>query len=409
MTENEMNRVFFLLVFLSLVIIQPAYAEDDDNGHEESTMVRSIAEHDKEKDHLDENRSAHDHKEGEHDHHEEASDVELDEAQRRTAGIETITVNRQLLGNAITAPGEVMLNAYRTVKVTPRINAQVIKRHVRLGDHVKKDQPLVTLSSVEMSEAQGELLEADTEWKRVQKLGRKVVSEKRYIAAQVAYQQSVARVHAYGMTASQTDALQVEGDASRATGEFTLLAAQEGTIITDDFIVGELIEPGHVLFTLSDESLLWVETRLTPEDAGDVAVGAPARVKAGNNWLDGEVIQSRHTLDETTRTLAVHVEVANPEDRLHPGQFVTVTIEGKEKQSGIAVPLPAVLRSPDGDWQVYVETAQGRFEPREIKVLGTMGDRMLIDGIDEGASIVGNGAFFIQSEIAKGGFEVHNH
>ena len=51
----------------------------------------------------------------------------------------------------------------------------------------------------------------------------------------------------------------------------------------------------------------------------------------------------------------------------------------------------------------------GRFEPKEIDVLTTVGDQMLIQGIAEGTTVVGKGAFFVQSEMAKGGFDPHNH
>ncbi len=350
----------------------------------------------------------HDHGDG-HGHEEVASDVELTAAQRTMAGIETIVVRRSSLGEAITSPGEVMLDAYRTTRVTPRIPAQVMKRHVRLGDHVRKGESLITLSSVEMAEAQGGLMEANVELRRVKKLGRKVVSEKRYVAAQIAWQQAYARVSAYGMTKTQIDSLIRTGDASRATGEFQLLSFQDGTVISDDFVVGELVEPGHLLMEISDENMLWVEARLTPDSAARIAMGSPARIQVGERWMDGKVVQARHTLDEITRTLALHLEVANPDDLLHPGQFVNVVIESKEKKEGIVVPVAAVLRSPDGDWQLFVETSPGRFEPQEVKVLGTVGDRMLIEGVAEGTTIVGKGAFFVQSEMAKGGFDPHNH
>jgi len=267
----------------------------------------------------------------------------------------------------------------------------------------------VTLSGVEMAEAQGAVLGAKVELRRVKKLGRKVVSEKRYVAAQIAYQQAYAKVRAYGMSSSQIDALLKTGDASRATGQFVLLASQSGTVISDKFIVGEIIEPGRVLFDISDESTLWVEARLTPEAAANIQLGASARVNVGKRWLTGKVTQARHTLDETTRTLGVNIEVANPNDALHPGQFVSVVIESKNKQSGIVVPLGAVMRAADGDWQVFVEVAPGRFEPKEVEVLQTVGNQMLIEGIAEGTTIVSKGTFFVQSEIAKSGFSVHNH
>ncbi len=417
-----MKRVQILLVLLALTsppaILAEQQEHDHDHDHEEKAFDFSGMEmednthsdHDEES-HGHEDEHGHDEKHDAHGHgHDEApTDTELSDAQRRMAGIETIVAKRQSLGVAITSPGEVMLNAYRTTRVTPRIPAQVMKRLVRLGDHVKKGQPLITLSSVEMAEAQGDLMEANVELRRVKKLGRKVVSEKRYVAAQIAWQQAYARVNAYGMTKKQINSLIKTGDAARATGEFQLLSFQDGTVISDDFVVGELVEPGHLLMEISDESLLWVEARLTPESAALITLGSPARIQVGQRWLDGKVVQARHTLDETTRTLALHVEVANPDDSLHPGQFVNVVIEGKEKQEGIAVPVAAVLRSPDGHWQVFEEIAPGRFEPKEVEVLSTVGDRMLIEGIPEGTTVVGKGAFFVQSEMAKGGFDPHNH
>ncbi len=423
-----MKNRLVLLILLSLASSGIAFAgkghdHKEDDGMDDFSGIEIEESHD---DHGDEGHQhkeeghghkddgheekGHDHGDGHgHGHGEAASDAELSADQRRMAGIETMKVKSQSLGDAITAPGEVILNAYRTTKVTPRTPAQVIKRHARLGDHVKKGQPLVTLSSVEMAESQGALMKAHTELRRVEKLGRKVVSEKRFVTAQIAYQQAFAKVKAYGMTEKQIKSLIKTGDATHATGEFRLLSFQNGTVISDDFVVGELIEPGYELMTISDESVLWIEARLTPEDTARIAVGSPAQVQIGKRWLSGKVTRERHTLDETTRTLAVHIEVANKNDEIHPGQFVHVVIEGNNKRQGIVVPVEAVLRSPDGDWQVFVETAQDRFEPREVKILKTVGNQILIEGIAEGTTIVGKGAFFVQSQMAKGGFDPHNH
>lgn len=396
-----MKKTLFLLALFTPASVTTALAQDDhDHGAEtvqETTAKTSSKAADKTG------------KEESNAHVEKAGDVELSAAQRQTAGIETAIVKTQFLAEQITAPGEVVINAYGTANVTPRIAAQVVRRHARLGDYVEQDQPLVTLSSVEMAEAQGVLLEAQAEWRRVEKLGREVVSDKRFVTAQIAYQQAYAKVRAYGMTEKQVEALVKTGDAAKATGEFALLALQEGTVISDNFTLGELIEPGRVLFQVTDESSIRVKARLTSAKAAAVAVGNRAKIKSGNDWLQGKVVQTDHTLDEATRTLAVQIEVANPQHRLHAGQFVETVIEGKQTSRGLVVPLAAVLRSPDGDWQVFVETAPGRFEPKEVDVLRTVGDQMVIKGITEGTTIVTQGAFFVQSEIAKSGFSVHNH
>ena len=68
-----------------------------------------------------------------------------------------------------------------------------------------------------------------------------------------------------------------------------------------------------------------------------------------------------------------------------------------------------MLRSPDGDWLLFVQDEDGGFLPREVEILNSSGDQYEISGVAVGENIVITGAFFIQSEFAKSGFSVHNH
>ena len=347
----------------------------------------------------------------EHDNLKEQAEsgaVVISAQQQRVAGIVVEPLQLRSLASEISAPGEVKLNAYLTRKVSPRITAQIMQRHVQLGQHVTIGQLLVTLSSVDMAEAQGVLQVAEREWRRVESLGKSTVSERRYTEAQVAQQQARSRVRAYGMTSGQIDAL-LAGNKGSADGTLQLLASQPGTVIRDDFVEGEFVEPGRELFEISDESQLWVEANLTPEEARHVKTDSPARVRFGDTWFEGRVIQAHHVLDETTRTLAVRIEVANPDEQLHPGLFVDTRIAGSVLVDVFAVPEDAVLRSPDGDWTVFVEESAGKFKPFEVDVIRTVNGLAVIEGVTSGTRIVTEGAFFVQSEIAKSGFEIHNH
>jgi len=335
--------------------------------------------------------------------------VSLTPEQVKAAGIVTEVLQLQHVTAEILAPGEIRLNAYATTKVTPRIAAQIVKRHVVLGDTVTEGQPLLTLSSVDMAQAQGDLLVAEREWQRVRKLGREVLSEQRYTEARVAYEQARARAIAYGLTEQEIKKLLDQGKAGMADGRFQLLAPQAGTVIRDDFVVGERVEPGRELYEISDESRLWVEARLTPGQAAEVQIGAHATVVARGERSSGEVIQVHHALDEGTRTLGVRIEVPNPDDRLHPGLFVKAHIDGASTKQVLAVPNDAVLRSPDGDWQVFVEQEPGEFEPREVEVIRTTAKFTVIGGLEPGIRVATQGAFFLQSELAKSGFDIHNH
>ena len=377
-----MKILLLFTLLLAMMMSSPAFAVDDGHGHDQ------------------------------HNGHEEEGDgsVELTLESMKEAGIVVEPLIKQNLEGEINAPGEVKLNSYLSSKVTPRITAQVVKRHARLGDAVKKGQPLLTMSSVEMAEAVGELLVAHNEWERLKKLGQKAVSAKRYNEARVADTQARAKVMAYGMTGPQVEALHSKGS-SMTPGNFQLIALQEGIIISDDFIEGELIEPGRILFNIVNESSLWVESSLSPKQAEEVEIGANARVHVpGNSWLKGKVIQKHHLLDEETRTIGIRIEVNNEGDILHQGMFVDTRIKTGKGNTYLAMPTESVLRSPDGDWIVFVEQEEaGHFKSEEIEVVETIGDYTVIKGLPEGTRIVSSGAFFVRSELAKSGFAVHNH
>jgi RND family efflux transporter MFP subunit len=346
--------------------------------------------------------------------HEESGEedgvVHLTQEQMKTAGINVTKLSFSNIASAFTAPGEIMLNDYRTVKITPRISAQIIERHALLGDNVVVDQPLVTLSSVEMAEAEGKLMVAEREWLRVKSLGRKVVSDKRYTEARVNRDQAKARVRAYGMSNEQINSLLDPKGKTVADGTFSLVATLEGRILHDDFIIGERVEPGRELMVIADESVMWVEARVRPEDAGLIRTGNAATIYMNDIAMPATVSQIYHTLDETTRTLAVRLEVENIDDHLHPGMFVNARIQTDNKIQALIVPEAAVLRSPDGDWQVLVEQDEpGEFKAVEIELEYVSDGNAVITGLEAGIPVVTEGAFFVQSELAKSGFEIHDH
>jgi RND family efflux transporter MFP subunit len=388
--STGLNLMKIAMLTLSLGALNIAYAA---GGHDEG-------EHEE---------SGHEEAGHEEDGHEEEASVKLTARQLEVAGITVETIQLQKVADVVNAPGEIMLNEYKTTSVTPRVSAQVVSRHAKLGDMVSVGQPLLTLSSVEMATAQGDLLVTHREWQRVKKLGRKVVSAQRYTEARVKHEQAKARALAYGMTSKQADEFMKSGDASLANGSFQLLSPQAGTVIADDFIVGELIEPGRELFVISDETSLWVEAKLTAAQAALVSTGSPVDIVSGNKHFPGKVVQMHHALDEETRTLGVRIELANPDDELHPGVFVQAQISSSKNEQAFAVPIDAILRSPDGDWVVFTEHEAGEFEPLEVEFVRTAGNQVVIEGIEPGTRVVTHGAFFVQSELAKAGFSVHNH
>jgi len=67
------------------------------------------------------------------------------------------------------------------------------------------------------------------------------------------------------------------------------------------------------------------------------------------------------------------------------------------------------MRNPDGDWAIFVEESPGQFRSQEVELKRALGSLREINGIVPGTRIVTDGAFFVASQIAKGGFDPHNH
>ncbi len=326
------------------------------------------------------------------------------------AGIRIEVLEPVVLNSTIFVPAEIRPNGYQSSVITPRIPAIVVERHARLSDVVEMGTPLVTLFSRDVASAEGEFLVADREWHRVRNLGREVVSERRYLEAQVARAQAEAVLLSYGLGRTAIDAVvAVRRNADHSPGEFTLMADRSGTLISDNFRDGELIEPGQMLFEIVDLETVWVEARVDASDAAEIQPGGAAWVHLIGGKREAIVEQVNSTVDEETRTINVRLVAANADRTLRPGLFVQAEIEVGEQAAVLAVPNDALVRSSDGDWVLFVQDDDGGLRSVEIERIKVSGNHTIIGGIPVGTRVAVSGAFFLQSELAKGGFDIHNH
>ena len=339
---------------------------------------------------------------GQHDsEHEDEEDgfVSLTRQQREEAHIETESIELKRLSTTIILPAEVAVNGYRSARVTPKIPSVVESRHVRLGDVVVAGAPLVSLSSVEMADAAGELMLASYEWRLVRELGREAVSGRRYAEAETAQRKAMARVLAYGLTERHALTLSTSDDLHAFSGRFDLFAPRAGTVFSDDFVVGELVEPGRVLIEIVDESSVWVEARAN--ELPEVERGTFANVLLDSGQvLKGRVIQRHHRLDEATRTQAIRIEVDNVDDMLHPGQFLEVELETGMTEPVLAVRGTAVTLV-EGRESVF-RLEGNEFHPVEISGGDELGDWVIIKkGLRPGDIVATTGVFYIKSLLLK--------
>jgi len=397
-----------LALALLATLANPAWAEENhDHAHNESNEAEQHAQQAARDNSDDHDEHAHGREAESAASHSEGATLELTAEQQKMLNLQVITLQPDAdATRTLTVPAEIISNQYRTWVVPVRIDSQVQSRSATLGQHMEKDDPIATLFSPAMAQLQSELQVAADGWRRVKNLGRRTVGNQRYLDAQGQYQSLRARAKGYGLSdGAITD---IEAGKSEK-GVYTLAAPDDGLVLEDAFQQGQWLTAGSALVTLVDESELWAEAALPPSPGLQISTGTSARVIVGGTSVDGKVIQSGHRLNPVTRTLSVRVAIPNAGHLLHPGMFADVALALAAPENALTVPEEALTRSADGDWQLFVEEEPGHYKPVEIQLNGQLENRRIVTGIESGTRVVTRGAFFLASEMAKSGFDIHNH
>ena len=413
-----MKTLIALITTLVFFISVPAIAED--HGHDKAGHAHESIDNAKEDGRGKEKSDAH---VGHDDQKEEGGGaIKLTPTQVKQAGIESEMVKIRPEVRAINAPGSVDFDAYKLADITTLVDGAIHGRHVRLGDDVKKGQKLVTLTSSALAQSEADYLRAEAEHRktkldlqRIETLAKeKIVSQARLQQATSLHQAAHANLAAaraalssYGLSSKKIGALMRSGQ----YGQLTLYAPSSGTIVADEFRLGQHIAAGTRLMQIVDESTVWVEVKLSLSQMDGITKGRSAVVSTKDNskHYRAKVINVYHQLDKTTRTVGVRLEVQNPEDALHPGMFVSAEIETGSGEESLLLPEGAIQRQ-GSELIVFVEEEPGHFERREVRVgKASVGFVPVLEGLKEGESVVVKGAFVLASELAKSGFEAHNH
>ncbi|MCH6547559.1 MAG: efflux RND transporter periplasmic adaptor subunit, partial [Gemmatimonadetes bacterium] len=148
---------------------------------------------------------------------------------------------------------------------------------------------------------------------------------------------------------------------------------------------------------------VWIEPSIFEQDIALVREGQRATTTfdalPGREFA-GRVTFIYPTLDMTTRTLRVRIEVANPRGIIKPMMFGTVKIETAGTR-GVTVPLTAVLPTGDRDFAFVLRA--GALVPTEVTV-GARGDSaiVVVDGLAVGDTVVASATFLFDSESNLG-------
>jgi cobalt-zinc-cadmium efflux system membrane fusion protein len=149
--------------------------------------------------------------------------------------------------------------------------------------------------------------------------------------------------------------------------------------------------------TLADLSSVWVTALVPEKDLGAVFKGQPAEVTLdaylGKSW-SGKVAFVADVIEPDSRRDKVRLAFANPDTRLKPNMFATVTLQGVQ-QSQVVVPTSALLMNNDRT-TVFVQTGDWTFERRIVELSLEEGlDVAISSGVKAGEQVVVKGGILL--------------
>lgn len=320
-----------------------------------------------------------------------SGEIVLDAGRRQQIGVTTARAELRSLAVPVRAVGKVTYDQTRLTDVTLKVGGWIQELYVdRLGQTVRQGEPLFTLNSPDLFEAQQEFLNATSS----QRMSREVGSN---TSTQFLYEARRQRQRLSDLSLDQIKEL----DARRAPIEvMPILSPASGSVIEKEVVAGASVEPGVRLLRIAGLDRVWVEAEVYESELALLTVGAPATVTLP--YLPGRRFNGRigfiyPWLDGATRTGRVRIELANPGLVLKPEMYAEVHFErtlGKK----LAVPESAILYAGERRY-VFLDLGNGRLRPQAVALGRQAGDWVeVLSGLDTGDSVVTSGNFLIAAE-----------
>jgi membrane fusion protein, heavy metal efflux system len=329
------------------------------------------------------------------------------------------------------AVGRIAYNEDASTLVLTPFSGRVVRLIAKIGDTVKRGDPLFEIDSPEVVQPQNDFIAAFTalnkarsqlalaqiierrqknlydgkatplkEWEQAH--AQLVAAENDMRAADTALEAVRNRLRILGLTDEQIAALEAKRAISRATPIF---APIDGTVIARKVGPGQHLrsDAGDALFAIANLSSMWLKAQVPENNIPLVRVGQEIEVKV--TALPDRVFKARiaaidASSDATTRRVIVRSEIANPDGALKSEMFASFKIATGESEPAPAVPAEAVIR--EGDLAtVWVENANEPlvFQRRKVQLGMEQDDRVQIrNGLKPGELVIARGALFVDNE-----------
>lgn len=303
-------------------------------------------------------------------------------------GVTVGQVVKSPLRMSVDTVGIVGLNEPKVSHVHLRTEGWVEQLFVNYtGQVVHEGDPLLSIYSPDFLSTQQEYLNARQAERRTESADRSSLAEL-----------ALLKLELWGVSREELDKLE---KAKKPQKNLILRSPQEGTVVVKNAFKGQRVTPQDELYVVADLSTVWVQAKVYTYELPHVEVGQPATVTIpdlSEREFAGKVVFIQPTVEESTRTVQVRIELDNRKGLLKPGLFAHVNI-AHTMGEGLLVPTSAIVRT--GDHSIAFRAESGdRFVPVEVKISAwKFGDRFhVLEGLRAGDKVVTSANFLIDSE-----------
>ncbi len=290
------------------------------------------------------------------------------------------------------------LAAVQGVTVTAELTGKVVQIAFTPGSRVKAGDMLVK-QDTSSEEAQLRSAEAAAALAKlnVERLGKllaeRTIAQSQYDSAEAGYKQAVA-----------------QADNIRASiAKKTIRAPFDGRLGIRLVNLGQVLNEGEAIVSLQSLDPIFVNFALPQQQLSSIKTSLAIRVTT--DALPGEIIQGKITainpqVDAATRNIRVQATVANADERLRPGMYVSVAVVLPDRIKVLAIPATAVLYAPYSDSVFIVEDPPKPNPGKPVKVVRQQfaqlgekhGDFVAVQsGLKEGETVVSTGVFKLRN------------
>jgi membrane fusion protein, heavy metal efflux system len=335
------------------------------------------------------------------------SPTQLNSIEIGPVGVYSFPVEKEAVGN-IDFDGDV------SVQVFPDYQGIIIDTLAELGARVQREQPLYTIRSPDLIQAESNLIGAAATFELTNKellrvKGLPGVSQ-RELEQAISDQQT-----AEGALKAVRDAVRVFGktdteiDRMIATREtdpaLVVRSSISGEITAKNAQPGFLAQPGNppAPYTVSDVSRKWMLANVIESDIPLFHLGQPVTVHVlayPDHEFEGKVSKIYENVDPDTHRVTIRSEIADPHDELRPGMLANFVIRVHGPVESTAIPANAVVREGDGTMTAWVTTDRRHFSRRTIATGLRRNDQVqILEGLRRGELVVTDGAIFLSNML----------